>query len=91
MTHVTELALAAALVAALGLGALAVLPPSKPASRTTVALERTAAPVRRAEPSAVPSDAERIERLQQRIAAIKAEQRALAKTLRDLARERSKR
>jgi len=91
MTHVTELALAAALIGALGLGALVTLPAPKPATPVKLELERTATPVRRAEPSPAKSDAERVEALQRRVAGIAAEQRELAATLRALAQTRKRR
>lgn len=88
MTHVPELALAAALVGALGIGALATLSAPKPLSAVTMPVGQSAAPVRRAEPSSAESDVDRIEALQRRIAAIAAEQRELAATVRALAQER---
>jgi hypothetical protein len=91
MTHITELALAAALIGALGLGALVTLPAPKTAGPVKLELERTATPVRRAEPSPAKSDAERVEALQRRVADIAAEQRELAATLRALAQARKRR
>lgn len=91
MTHVTELALAAALVGAVGLGALVTMPATKPLPTATIELERTAAPVRRAEPSPAKSNAERVEALQRRVAGIAAEQRDLAATIRALAQEKKRR
>lgn len=91
MTHVTELALAAALVGALGVGAVVMTPAPKPPPQTTIALERTATQSRRVPPARQQSDAERIAALQRNIRAIKTEQRELARTIRTLARERSER
>ena len=91
MTHVTELALAAALVGALGLGALAALPTDKPGPSATIPLQRPATSVSRAEPEAAKSNPERVEALQQRIAAIAAEQRELAARVRALAQKRESR
>lgn len=88
MTHVTELAIAAALVGALGLGALAALPVSKPAAVAVIPLQRTAAPVDRAEPATEKSNPERVEALQRRVADIAAGQRELAARVRALAQER---
>ncbi len=88
MTHVTELAIAAALVGALGLGALAALPVSKPGPSATIPLQRTAAPVDRAEPAGARGNAERVTALQHRVADIAAEQRELAARVRALAQER---
>jgi hypothetical protein len=91
MTHLPELALVAALVGALGIGALATLSAPKPLSAVTMPVGQSAAPVRRAEPSSTESDAERIEALQSRIAAIAAEQRELAATIHALVQEGKRR
>ena len=88
MTHVTELVLAAAFVGAVGLGALAALPTGKPGPSATIPLQRTAAPVDRAEPAGARSNAERVTALQRRVAGIAAEQRELAARVRALAQER---
>ena len=96
MTHVTELALAAALIGALGLGVLAILPTPKPAPAAKLDIDGGPGQVRRAEPDAAKSDADksdagRIAALQRRVEDIKAEQRELAETVRALARERKAR
>jgi hypothetical protein len=84
MTHITELALGAALVAALGAGALALLTKPEPPTRERAPLPKIA--VLRAEPL---TDAERLDLLQFRLAEVAAEQRRLIEDLKAAARERN--
>lgn len=90
MTHpLTELALAAALVVAVGAGTLAVLPERKPAPAATIAVAPPPSGIRRASPDEAKTDAERVEALQRQLIDIAAEHKRLAETVRTLARERS--
>lgn len=88
MTHVTELALAAAFVGAVGLGALAALPADKPGPPRRFRYSETAAPVHSAEPAEAQSNAERVTALLRCVADLAAEQRELAARVRALAQER---
>ena len=83
----TELALAAAFIVAVGAGTLAVLPEPKPPT-TTLAVASPPGAVRRAAPDEAKTDAERVEALQRALIEIAAEQKRLTATLRSLARER---
>lgn len=83
MTHITELVLGAALVAALGAGALALLTKAEPPTREGAPRLKIA--VLRAEPL---TDAERLDLLQFRLAEVRAEQRRLIEDLKAAARER---
>jgi 2-polyprenyl-6-methoxyphenol hydroxylase-like FAD-dependent oxidoreductase len=80
MNHITEIASAAALMAAAIGGALIVLPRPKP-EPLPVVLEVAPKPVARAEPL---SDAERIEALQRQLGEIASEHRRLTQEIRAL-------
>ena len=84
----TELAIAAAIVAAIGAGTIAVLPPSQPRSTTVIELKPGSPPARRQEPDLPKSDAERVEALQLQLLAIAAEQKRLTQDIRMITRER---
>jgi len=93
MSHpVLEVAGAVAIVAAVGAGAMLVLPQAKPeAPSQSIALNVEAPPVVRVEPLVVKSDAERVDDLQRQLSAIAAEQKRLADDLRAVAAARSAR
>jgi hypothetical protein len=94
MSHpILDVAGAVAVVAAVGAGAMLVLPQAQPDPPSqTIVLDVERAPSVRVEPLAVKTDAERVDDLQRELSAIAVEQKRLVSELRravDTRRERA--
>ena len=86
---ITEFAFATGIAIAICASAVAVLPQEPPAAAARVPINPPPVATARAEPAHRLTNAERVDALQRRIAAIAAEQKAMADALKSLARERT--